>query len=62
MGEDALAGVEAGRLGGFAVVVVGVDRGAGAGRLRERGASLVVPDLGELQLIKVSGGALLGVR
>lgn len=48
--EDALAGVEAGRHGGFAVVV-GVDRAAGADTgawLRRRGADVVVRDLGEL--------------
>jgi HAD superfamily hydrolase (TIGR01509 family) len=48
--EDALVGVEAGRRGGFAVVI-GVDR---AGGLREemtgRGADLVVGDLGEIVL------------
>ncbi|WOI61662.1 HAD family hydrolase [Streptomyces fradiae] len=57
--EDALAGVEAGRRGGFAPVV-GVDRAAGAGgagtgagtptarALRRHGADLVVADLAEL--------------
>jgi len=47
--EDALAGVESGRAGGFAVVV-GVDRlGDGqAERLREHGATIVVSDLAEL--------------
>jgi beta-phosphoglucomutase family hydrolase len=45
--EDALAGVEAGRAGGFACVV-GVDRVGQAGALRERGASVVVSDLSEL--------------
>jgi beta-phosphoglucomutase family hydrolase len=47
--EDALAGVQAGRDGGFGVVV-GVDRlGDGqAERLREHGASVVVRDLAEL--------------
>jgi beta-phosphoglucomutase family hydrolase len=47
--EDALAGVEAGRHGGFGVVV-GVDRGGQAAALAERGADLVVADLGELGL------------
>jgi len=46
--EDALAGVEAGRRGGFAVVV-GVDRGAQAEALRARGATTVVRDLAELK-------------
>ncbi|MDT0345230.1 HAD family hydrolase [Streptomyces litchfieldiae] len=48
--EDALAGVEAGRRGGFGLVV-GVDRAAGptsADDLREHGADVVVDDLGEL--------------
>jgi beta-phosphoglucomutase family hydrolase len=45
--EDALAGVEAGRAGGFGVVV-GVDRAHQAEALREHGADLVVADLVEL--------------
>jgi beta-phosphoglucomutase family hydrolase len=45
--EDALAGVEAGRAGGFACVV-GVDRAGQAEALRERGASIVVSDLSDL--------------
>jgi beta-phosphoglucomutase family hydrolase len=45
--EDALAGVEAGRAGGFAYVV-GVDRVGQAEALREHGASIVVSDLSEL--------------
>src|ERR687898_1808262 len=45
--EDALAGVAAGRAGGFACVV-GVDRVGRAGALREYGASIVVSDLSEL--------------
>ncbi|WP_151481967.1 HAD family hydrolase [Streptomyces albicerus] len=48
--EDALAGVEAGRRGGFGLVI-GVDRAAhpGAGeRLRHHGADVVVRDLGDL--------------
>ena len=45
--EDALAGVEAGRAGGFGAVV-GVDRVGQAEQLREHGASIVVSDLGEL--------------
>ncbi|MGW7303680.1 HAD family hydrolase [Streptomyces sp. NPDC054829] len=48
--EDALAGVEAGRRGGFALVV-GVDRAAtgdSADRLRRHGADIVVRDLAEL--------------
>lgn len=45
--EDALAGVEAGRAGGFGFVV-GVNRGDEADALREHGADLVVGDLSEL--------------
>ena len=45
--EDALAGVEAGRAGGFASVV-GVDRVGHAKALREHGATVVVRDLAEL--------------
>jgi len=50
--EDALAGVEAGRRGGFGLVI-GVDRGDQAAALAERGADIVVADLGELA---VGGG------
>lgn len=45
--EDALAGVEAGRAGAFALVV-GVDRVGQAAALREHGADVVVTDLAEL--------------
>jgi beta-phosphoglucomutase family hydrolase len=45
--EDALAGVEAGRAGGFGLVV-GVDRVGQAAALREHGADIVVRDLAEL--------------
>jgi beta-phosphoglucomutase family hydrolase len=45
--EDALAGVAAGRAGGFAYVV-GVDRVGQADGLRGRGASILVSDLSEL--------------
>ena len=45
--EDALAGVEAGRAGGFGYVV-GVNRADHAEALREHGADVVVDDLGEL--------------
>lgn len=45
--EDAEAGVEAGRAGGFGYVV-GVDRTNNAQALRDRGADVVVPDLGDL--------------
>ncbi len=45
--EDAIAGVQAGRAGGFGWVV-GVDRIDQADALREQGADIVVQDLGEL--------------
>ena len=45
--EDALAGVEAGRNGGFGLVI-GVDRHGEAEALRQHGADLVVTDLKEL--------------
>ncbi len=45
--EDALSGVEAGRAGGFGLVV-GVDRAGQAELLRRHGADRVVEDLGEL--------------
>jgi HAD superfamily hydrolase (TIGR01509 family) len=45
--EDALAGVQAGRAGGFGCVV-GVDRTGHPDALREHGADLVVQDLAEL--------------
>jgi beta-phosphoglucomutase family hydrolase len=45
--EDALSGVQAGRAGRFGLVV-GVDRGVGAGALLEHGANMVVADLEEL--------------
>lgn len=45
--EDALAGVEAGRAGGFGYVV-GINRADQAEALREHGADIVVDDLAEL--------------
>jgi beta-phosphoglucomutase family hydrolase len=45
--EDALAGVEAGCAGGFAIVV-GVDRVGQAEALKEHGADVVVDDLADL--------------
>ena len=45
--EDALAGVAAGRAGGFGFVV-GVDRVGQSDALRQHGADVVVADLGEL--------------
>jgi beta-phosphoglucomutase family hydrolase len=51
--EDALAGVAAGRAGGFGFVV-GVDRTGEADALREHGADIVVSDLAEL--LDAAGG------
>jgi beta-phosphoglucomutase family hydrolase len=51
--EDATAGVQAGRDGGFGFVV-GVDRVGQADALREHGASIVVLDLAELIVRTVS--------
>jgi beta-phosphoglucomutase family hydrolase len=45
--EDALAGVQAGRAGGFGAVV-GVDRVGQAAALHDHGATIVVQDLAEL--------------
>ncbi len=45
--EDALAGVEAGRRGGFGLVV-GVDRGGNGAALERAGADVVLRDLGEI--------------
>lgn len=45
--EDAISGVAAGRAGNFGLVI-GVNRGAGAEKLSEAGADLVVDDLAEL--------------
>jgi len=56
--EDALAGVEAGRAGGFRFVV-GVDRAGHAEALRAHGADVVVADLGDL-LPATPGQALPG--
>jgi len=45
--EDAISGVQAGRAGGFGLVI-GVDRHNDAERLADNGADIVVNDLGEL--------------
>jgi alpha,alpha-trehalase len=45
--EDAISGVQAGRAGGFGLVI-GVDRHDDAEALKKAGADLVVSDLGEL--------------
>lgn len=45
--EDASAGVQAGRLGGFGLVI-GIDHSGDPDRLRDAGADVVVEDLAEL--------------
>ncbi len=45
--EDSIAGIEAGRRGGFARII-GIDRGGNRNSLRLAGAHLVVEDAGEL--------------
>jgi beta-phosphoglucomutase family hydrolase len=47
--EDAISGVEAGRRGGFGLVV-GVDRGGNREALAAHGADVVVGDLGEIDV------------
>ena len=47
--EDAIAGVQAGRAGGFGLVI-GVDRAGQADALRSNGADAVVRDLAEIQV------------
>jgi beta-phosphoglucomutase family hydrolase len=49
--EDALAGVEAGKRGGFGFVV-GVDHGHQRKLLRERGADIVIKDLQEADAVQ----------
>jgi alpha,alpha-trehalase len=51
--EDAVAGVRAGRAGGFGLVV-GVARKDNADDLRENGADVVVTDVGQLKLTAAS--------
>jgi HAD superfamily hydrolase (TIGR01509 family) len=45
--EDAIAGVQAGRAGGFGLVI-GVDRGGSAEALRQNGADIVITELDQL--------------
>lgn len=59
--EDALAGVEAGRAGGFGFVV-GVDRVGQADELRAHGADVVVGDLADLLGDQGAGGRRVGAR
>jgi trehalose-phosphatase len=54
--EDALSGVEAGRRGGFGLVI-GVDRTRHPGALTEAGADVVVSDLGEVEVVSGPGDA-----
>jgi len=51
--EDALAGVEAGRAGGFGLVI-GVDRTGQGAELAAHGADVVVADLSEVTVRKVA--------
>lgn len=51
--EDAISGVEAGRAGGFGLVI-GIDR-HGTGELADRGADIVVGDLSELLPLPTDG-------
>ncbi len=53
--EDALAGVEAGRRGGFGSVV-GIDRVSHGDELRQHGADIVVTDLSELGMTSTNRG------
>ena len=62
--EDALSGVQAGRAGGFGLVI-GVDRGANREALEQGGADVVVSDLAELQRRgdpDPAGGPAVGAR
>ena len=47
--EDAIAGVQAGRSGGF-TLVIGVNRSSAPGRLRDSGADIEVADLRQVRL------------
>jgi alpha,alpha-trehalase len=51
--EDAVAGVEAGRRGGFGLVI-GVDRTGKPGMLKDHGAHVVVSDLAEVKVVDES--------
>lgn len=58
--EDAAAGVEAGRSGGFGLVI-GIGAGEHAAALRSRGAHAVVADLAEVRLEDRRPGARIAV-
>ncbi|MDD5701261.1 MAG: trehalose-phosphatase [Dehalococcoidales bacterium] len=47
--EDALAGIEAGKAGSFAVVI-GIDRSEQTEEMKKRGADIIVKDLSELKV------------
>ncbi|MEA2086061.1 MAG: trehalose-phosphatase [Chloroflexota bacterium] len=51
--EDSLAGVEAGRRGGFRMVI-GVDRAGQGEEMKKRGADIVVPDLSQMEFSQSS--------
>jgi acetate kinase len=55
--EDAISGVEAGRRGGFGLVI-GVDRSGDAALMLEHGADHVVSDLSEINLIDPGTGVV----
>ena len=55
--EDAISGVEAGRRGGFGLVI-GVDRSGDAALMLERGADDVVSDLSEIVLVDPGTGVV----
>ena len=56
--EDAIAGVQAGRAGGFGLVI-GVDRVGHGDALRDAGADVVVTSLAEIELVRGDSGAEL---
>jgi beta-phosphoglucomutase family hydrolase len=59
--EDAIAGVQAGRAGGFGLVI-GVDRTGHAEALRGNGADVVVEDLAQLQVMGESPDPLWSIE
>ena len=61
MVEDALAGVEAGSRGGFALVI-GVDRSDHGAELLAAGAGVVVRDLVEVGVANATGSRREGLR
>ena len=59
--EDALVGVQAGRAGGFGLVI-GVDRDEQTDALLEHGADMVVKDLGDLVTESAEAGHMAGPK